>query len=108
MTVKFRGKNGDWAIPIVTFIIFVLGWIIYTGKQRDDLTQDSVVFLQSYGFTNIEVSDRPIGCNYDLVTNIEDGGRKFTGLKPNGKLISGVVCTTKDKVSKLTINYEEE
>lgn len=108
MTVKFRGKNGDWGIPVITIIIAIMAWVGFAAQDKSNITKRSEMYLKSFGYTNIELSTDPIGCRYNLTTTIDDGGRIFNALKPNGKFVSGVVCTAKNNTPILTINYEEE
>lgn len=108
MTVKFRGKNGDWAIPFALILIFVMVWAakVVTGDKK--LTENSKIFLETYGYENIVVNPKPIGCQFDDVTSFDDRGRAFSAVMPSGNKISGVVCTAKNDVSVLNINYQEK
>ncbi|QBZ70691.1 hypothetical protein pETSU_110 [Edwardsiella phage pEt-SU] len=105
---KFYGKNGDWAIPIAAILIFGMFWgaKIATGDKK--LTENSKIFLETYGYEEIVVNPKAIGCRFDDVMSFDDRGRAFTAVMPSGKKIGGVVCTAKNDVSVLNVNYQEQ
>lgn len=106
--VKFRGKNGDWAIPIVAIIAFGMVWVGIIANEATQLNKGSEAFLETYGYTNIVINKNAIGCQFDDVTSFKDRGRGFSALMPSGKKITGVVCTAKNNVSVLNVNYQEK
>ena len=105
---KFYGKNGDWAITIAAILIFGMFWGVKAATGNQKLTDNSKIFLETYGYENIVINKKPIGCQFDDVVSFDDRGRAFTALMPSGKKIAGVVCTAKNDVSVLNVNYQEQ
>ena len=105
---KFHGKNGDWAIPVVLAIFLALGYFAHTVNSDKKITNDSKLLLESYGYEDIDVYPKAVGCKFDDVTSFDDRGRVFIAKMPSGKRISGVVCTAMNNVGVVNVNYQEK
>ena len=105
---KFHGKNGDWAIPVALAIFMALGYFAHTVNSDKKITGDSKMLLESYGYTDIDVYPKAVGCRFDIMTSFEDRGRVFIAKTSSGNRISGVVCTSKNNVGVVNVNYQEK
>lgn len=93
-------------LALVIFILLML-WLAYNAATTQ-YTERSEAFLKSYGYTDIKVNTRSVGCDFDNGSVMSDGGRVFEAKNHEGKLVTGLVCTTKNNLQKLIINWKEQ